>query len=105
MQRIKSPIIIRLSNGQCELLEKDDFKTLKLRAPDGWQADEIQRELPFKATFGPGHVWVQEADLRTLYPSEPRAAQVALTLMFDKARAYGFYDDKANAVRIHIEYD
>lgn len=97
-------MIIRLSPGQCEFLERDDLKRLKLCAPHGWDEDDIQRDLPFKVTFVPSHIWMQEADLRELYPSEPQA-QAALTAMIDKAKAFGFYDENAKTVRLHIEYN
>ncbi len=105
-------MIIRLSRGQHQLLEREDYGRLKLRVPAGWSADEIARGLPFTATCTAEHVWIPEADLRALL-LPPRGASAEpgstapdpISAMIDKAKKYGFYDDAIRAIRVHIEYD
>jgi hypothetical protein len=38
-------VIIQLSAGQHDILERNDLGRLKLRAPSGWSADDIARPI------------------------------------------------------------
>ena len=96
-------MIIQLSPGAYELLERDDFGRLKLRAPSGWSADDIARGLPFTATCTAEHIWLKEADLRAL-AQVGAAATDPISVMIEKAKKYGFYDDANGAIRVHVEY-
>ena len=96
-------MIIQLSAGQHELLEREDYGRLKLRVPSGWSSDDIARGLPFAATCTAEHVWIQEADLRALIqPGE--VTPDPISEMVGKAKKYGFYDDASGAIRVHVEY-
>ncbi len=59
-------MILQLSPGRFEVLERDDLGRLKLCAPSGWDGAAIQDGLPFKAAIAPDYIWVREADLREL---------------------------------------
>ncbi len=96
-------MIIQLSSGQHELLERDDYQRLKLRVPSGWTATDIERGLPFSATCTPEHIWMKESDLRALAMADTITPD-PITAMLDKARKYGFYDEANGTVRVHIEY-
>ena len=80
-------MIIQLSPGQHELLEREDFGRLKLRAPAGTSE----------------HVWLREANLRALAQLAP-ATPDPISGMVEKARKYGFYDEASGAIRVHVEY-
>lgn len=96
-------MIIQLSPGQHELLEREDLGRLKLRAPAGWSADDIARGLPFSVTCTSEHVWLREADLRALTQLAP-ATPDPISGMVEKARKYAFYDEASGAIRVHVEY-
>jgi hypothetical protein len=96
-------MIIHLSPGQHEILEREDLGRLKLRVPSGWSADDIARGLPFAAACTAEHVWLREADLRAL-AAVGAAAPDPISVMIEKAKKYGFYDEATGAVRIHVEY-
>jgi hypothetical protein len=97
-------MIIQLSSGQHELLEREDTGRLKLRVPSGWSAEDIARGLPFEATrCTTEHVWLRQHDLRALARFET-AAPDPISLMVEKAKTYGFYDEASDAIRIHVEY-
>jgi len=86
-------MILKLSDGRFEVLERDDLGRLKLCAPSGWGGAAIQDGLPFKAAIAPDYIWVREADLREL-AVEGRApsGQDPIAKMINAARKYGFYD-------------
>ena len=96
-------MIIQLSSGHHELLERDDYQRLKLRVPSGGTAPDIERGLPFSATCTPEHIWMKESDLRALAMVDTITPD-PITIMLDKARKYGFYDEANGTVRVHIEY-
>ena len=96
-------MIIQLSPGKHELLERHDFGRLKLRVPAGWSAEDIARCLPFAAACTTEHIWLREADLRSLAQSGT-ATPDPISAMIDKARRYGFYDDASGTIRVHVEY-
>lgn len=98
-------MILQLSEGRFEVLERDDLRRLKLRAPAGWDASAIQADLPFEAVVVPDYIWVREADLRELADA-PRSAsgQDPFADMINTARKYGFYDEVRGSVRVHIEF-
>jgi hypothetical protein len=96
-------MIIQLSPGQHELLEREDFGRLKLLVPSGWSADDIARGLPFSVTCTSEHVWLREADLRALTGLGATAPD-PMSGMIEKARKYGFYDEASGAIRVHVEY-
>ena len=98
-------MILQLSEGRFEILEKSDLQRLKLRAPSGWNTADIQRGLPFNATVEPDYIWVMEADLRELSGAGPDASeQDPIAKMINVARKYGFFDEDSGSVRVHIEF-
>ena len=96
-------MIIQLSSGHHEVLERTDYGRLKLRAPSGWTAADIERGLPFDATCTPEHVWIRESDLRAIAKVDTTAPD-PIADMVGKARKYGFYDETNGTIRVHIEY-
>jgi len=98
-------MILQLSEGRFEVLERDDLRRLKLRAPFGWDAAEIQSGLPFEVMIAPDYIWVREADLRELAGDGRGASgQDPIAGMINTARKYGFYDEVRGSVRVHIEF-
>lgn len=96
-------MIIQLSAGRHELLEREDYGRLKLRVPSGWSADDIARGLPIEAACTAEHIWMREVDLRAM--AQPgTTAPDPISEMVDKAKKYGFYDDASGAIRVHVEY-
>ncbi|HWV53391.1 hypothetical protein [Pseudorhodoplanes sp.] len=96
-------MIISLSAGKHELLERNDYGRLSLRAPSGWSSAEIEGGLPFKVECTTDHIWIKESDLRVL-AQIPATASDPISGMLEKARKYGFYNDATGTVRVHIEY-
>ena len=96
-------MIIQLSSGQHDVLERSDFGRLKLRVPSGWTTADIERGLPFDATCTPEHVWIKESDLRAIAKVDTTAPD-PIADMVGKARKYGFYDETNGTIRVHIEY-
>lgn len=99
-------MIIKLSTGKCELVEKDDLRRLKLLVPQGWDTGDIQRGLPFDAAaVQRDHIWIHEVDLRELSSIPPdRNEQDAISVIVNKAKSFGFYDSNSRAIRVHIEH-
>ena len=96
-------MIIQLSAGQHELLEREDYGRLKLRVPSGWTTADIERGMPFKSTCMPEHVWIRESDLRAIAAVDADTPD-PIAGMVDKAKKYGFYDEANGSIRVHIEY-
>lgn len=96
-------MIIQLSPGQHDVLERTDYARLKLRVPSGWTVAEIERGLPFIATCTPEHVWIKESDLRAIAMVDTITPD-PIADMVGKARKYGFYDEANGTIRVHIEY-
>lgn len=98
-------MILQLSPGRFEVLEREDLGRLKLCAPHGWDGTAIEDGLPFKAAVVLDYIWVREADLRELAgadrdPSGPDP----IAGMINAARKYGFFDEDSGSVRVHIEF-
>jgi hypothetical protein len=96
-------MIIQLSAGNHDILERSDYGRLKLRVPSGWTVAEIERNLPFDATCTPEHIWIRESDLRAIAEVDATSPD-PIADMVGKARKYGFYDDATGTIRVHIEY-
>jgi hypothetical protein len=96
-------MIIQLSAGQHELLEREDYGRLKVRVPSGWTPADVKRGLPFDATCTPEHFWIRESDLRAIAAVDADTPD-PIAGMGDKAKKYGFYNEAAGAIRVHIEY-
>ncbi len=96
-------MIIQLSTGQHELLERDDYGRLALRVPSGWTIADIERGLPFRATCTPEHIWMKVSDLRAIAMVDTTTTD-KFAEMVEKARKYGFYNEADGTIRVHIEY-
>ena len=96
-------VIIQLSAGQHDVLERQDFGRLTLRVPSGWTIADIERGLPFNATCTPEHIWVNVSDLRAIAVVDTTTAD-KFAEMVEKARNYGFYNEADGTIRVHIEY-
>ncbi|MET0866478.1 MAG: hypothetical protein ABWY35_00155 [Pseudorhodoplanes sp.] len=98
-------MILQITPERFEVLDKDDLRRLKLRAPSGSTASDIQRSLPFEAAIVEDYIWVRQSDLRELCSAVPQASGPnPFDEMINTARKYGFYDEDSGSVRVHIEF-
>jgi hypothetical protein len=87
------------------LEEPADFKRFHIEAAHpASAAAKVGKALEGIATLdGDGHGWVSAARLRA-WPGADQAFRDGLARMIDKAKPYGWIDEKADAIRAHVKW-
>jgi hypothetical protein len=90
---------------EVRLEEPADFKRFHIDAAHpASAADRVRRALDgIAALDGDGRAWVSAARLRS-WPGVDQAFRDGLARMIEKAKPYGWIDEKADAIKAHIKW-
>ncbi len=86
-----------------QLLERDDFKALKVTAPAGTALDEVAGALDAR-TAEDDHLWIPAAVFKRLAEGADAEWHASFDAMCEKVAPYGWYDADAQAVKAHVEF-